>query len=63
MDLLVRGYYSREAVSYHLWQCPTEFTLVEALNCKDVILITSHLHMYRASRTFKAIFPERDYHL
>ena len=32
--------------------------LVEALNCKDVILITSHLHMYRASRTFKAIFPD-----
>jgi uncharacterized SAM-binding protein YcdF (DUF218 family) len=32
-------------------------SLVEALHCRDVILITSNLHMYRARRTFQAIFP------
>lgn len=32
--------------------------LVEALRCRDVILVTSHLHMYRALRIFKAVFPE-----
>lgn len=31
--------------------------LVEALNCKDVVLITSRLHMYRAYNTFLAHFP------
>lgn len=31
--------------------------LVEALNCKDVLLITSKLHMYRAYATFEAHFP------
>lgn len=31
--------------------------LVEALNCHDVILVTSNLHMYRAFRTFRNIFP------
>lgn len=31
--------------------------LVEAMNCKDVILITSRLHMYRALKTFKAHYP------
>lgn len=31
--------------------------LIEAMNCKDVILITSRLHMYRAIKTFKAHFP------
>jgi len=28
--------------------------LLEALYCRDFILITSHVHMYRAVRTFKA---------
>ena len=32
--------------------------LVEALNCKDVMLITSKLHMFRAYSTFRAHFPE-----
>lgn len=32
--------------------------LVEALRCRDLILITSRIHMYRASRIFKAVFPE-----
>lgn len=32
--------------------------LVEALNCKDVVLITSKLHMFRAYETFKTHFPE-----
>ncbi len=32
--------------------------LVEALNCKDVVLITSKLHMFRAFSTFKAHFPK-----
>jgi len=32
--------------------------LVEALNCKDVILITSKLHMFRAYSTFRQHFPE-----
>lgn len=34
------------------------FPLVEALRCRDVILVTSQLHMYRARRTFRAVFPE-----
>lgn len=34
--------------------------LVEALGCKEIILITSTLHMHRALKTFKAIFP-RDF--
>lgn len=33
-------------------------SLVEALRCRDIILITSSLHMYRAYRTFRSIFPE-----
>ncbi len=32
--------------------------IVEALKCRDVALITSQLHMYRAYRTFRAIYPE-----
>jgi uncharacterized SAM-binding protein YcdF (DUF218 family) len=32
--------------------------LIEALKCREVLLITSHLHMYRAYRTFRHIFPE-----
>lgn len=31
--------------------------LVEALNCKDIVLITSRIHMVRASATFRAHFP------
>jgi uncharacterized SAM-binding protein YcdF (DUF218 family) len=31
--------------------------LIEAMNCKDVILITSRLHMYRSLKTFRAHFP------
>ena len=32
--------------------------LVEALNCKDVVLITSKLHMYRAYKTFRSHYPK-----
>lgn len=32
--------------------------IVEALGCRDVILVTSNLHMYRAFRTFKASYPQ-----
>jgi uncharacterized SAM-binding protein YcdF (DUF218 family) len=35
--------------------------LVEALKCRDVLLVTSRLHMYRAYRTFRATFPENIY--
>lgn len=35
--------------------------LVEALKCRDILLITSKLHMYRAYRTFRATFPENIY--
>lgn len=31
--------------------------LVEALHCKNVLLITSQLHMHRSLKTFRAIFP------
>lgn len=31
--------------------------LVEALNCKSILLVTSYLHMYRAKKTFKATYP------
>jgi uncharacterized SAM-binding protein YcdF (DUF218 family) len=31
--------------------------LVEALRCHDIILITSRIHMYRAARIFRAVFP------
>lgn len=31
--------------------------LVEALRCRDAILVTSKLHMYRARRTFEAVLP------
>lgn len=33
-------------------------TVVEALKCKDIVLITSQIHAYRAYKTFKAIFPK-----
>lgn len=31
--------------------------LVEALNCRDVVLVTSQVHMYRALQTFRAVLP------
>ncbi len=34
------------------------YTLVDAFKCKDMILITSQTHMYRAYKTFKANFPD-----
>jgi uncharacterized SAM-binding protein YcdF (DUF218 family) len=32
--------------------------IVEALRCRDILLVTSRTHMYRAYRTFHASFPE-----
>lgn len=32
--------------------------LVEAMRCRSLVLVTSHLHMRRAYKTFRAIFPE-----
>jgi uncharacterized SAM-binding protein YcdF (DUF218 family) len=32
--------------------------IVEALNCRDVTLVTGNLHMYRAKKTFLAIYPQ-----
>lgn len=32
--------------------------LVEALQCRDIILVTSRLHMHRAHNTFEAVFPD-----
>ena len=31
--------------------------LVEALRCRSLVLITSHLHMRRAFRTFRQVYP------
>jgi uncharacterized SAM-binding protein YcdF (DUF218 family) len=31
--------------------------LVEAIHCRSLILVTSHLHMRRAYRTFRQVFP------
>lgn len=31
--------------------------LVEVLRCRQILLVTSQLHMYRALRTFHAVFP------
>jgi len=31
--------------------------LVEALHCRSVVLVTSHLHMRRAFKTFRQVFP------
>jgi uncharacterized SAM-binding protein YcdF (DUF218 family) len=33
-------------------------SIVEALRCRDVILVTSRLHMHRAYRTFRGAYPE-----
>lgn len=32
--------------------------VVQILKCKDILLITSQLHMYRAYKTFRAKFPD-----
>lgn len=32
--------------------------IVEALKCRDILLVTSRWHMYRAIRTFRHAFPE-----
>ncbi len=32
--------------------------LIEALQCRDIVLITSKLHMHRSEKTFKATVPE-----
>lgn len=31
--------------------------LVEAMHCRSLVLVTSHLHMRRAYRTFRQVFP------
>ncbi len=31
--------------------------IIQALRCRDVILVTSRIHMYRAMRTFQSEFP------
>ena len=33
-------------------------SIVEALRCRDVILVTSRLHMHRAYKTFRGSYPE-----
>ncbi|MEN0057940.1 MAG: YdcF family protein [Bdellovibrio sp.] len=35
--------------------------IVEALKCRDILLVTSRLHMYRSYRTFRAAYPENIY--
>lgn len=35
--------------------------IVEALKCRDVILVTSRIHMRRAYQTFRSAFPENIY--
>ena len=32
--------------------------VVQALHCRDIVLITSELHMYRAYQTFRPVYPE-----
>ena len=34
------------------------YTLVQALKCSNLVLITSQTHMYRAYKTFQKIFPK-----
>lgn len=31
--------------------------IVEAVRCRDVVLVTSRIHMHRSYQTFRAIFP------
>lgn len=33
-------------------------SIVEALRCRDVILVTSRLHMHRSFKTFRGSYPE-----
>lgn len=33
-------------------------SFVEALHCRDLVLITSHVHMYRAYNTFRSVLPD-----
>lgn len=35
--------------------------IVEALKCRDILLVTSRLHMYRSYRTFRSTYPENIY--
>lgn len=35
--------------------------IVEALHCRDILLVTSRLHMPRAYRTFKNVYPDTIY--
>ena len=32
--------------------------ILEALHCRDVLLVTSRLHMHRSLKTFQAVFPK-----
>lgn len=34
------------------------YALVEAIRCRDIILVTSRVHMYRSLQTFRAQFPQ-----
>ncbi len=45
----------RSATTYGNAQQSLPF--VEALRCRSVLLITSHLHIYRAYKTFREIYP------
>ena len=33
-------------------------SIVEALRCRDIVLVTSRLHMHRSYRTFRGSYPE-----
>lgn len=33
-------------------------SIVEALRCRDIVLVTSRLHMHRSYKTFRGAFPE-----
>ncbi|MCM2281394.1 MAG: YdcF family protein [Bdellovibrionaceae bacterium] len=47
-----------EKTSQTTWgNAQQSLALVEALRCRDVVLVTSRLHMYRALSTFRAQFP------
>lgn len=35
--------------------------IVEALKCRDILLVTSRLHMRRSYKTFRSAFPENIY--
>ncbi len=47
-----------EKTSQTTWgNAQQSLALVEALRCRDIVLVTSRLHMYRALSTFRAQFP------